>query len=133
MKERAKEISSARKKVSGKQADGEADLLAKISAMQDSDRRLAERLHALVKAAAPSLQPQTWYGMPAYAHDGKVLCFFQDSRKFKTRYATLGFSDRAQLDEGEMWPTAYALQRLDATEEKKIRGLLERALGGRSS
>jgi uncharacterized protein YdhG (YjbR/CyaY superfamily) len=125
MKERAKEIRSTRRKP----ADGEQEVLAKIAAMQDPDRAIGGQLHALIQSVAPSLQAQTWYGMPAYAEDGNVVCFFQDSGKFKTRYATLGFSDKAQLDDGAMWPTAYAIQRISAVEEKKIRSLLERAIG----
>lgn len=110
-------------------ADPEAEALAKIAEMQPSDRIMAEKIHALVKSAMPALTPKTWYGMPAYAKDGKVVCFFQSSQKFKTRYATLGFSDQAQLDEGNMWPNAYALTRLTAAEETKIRTLIKRAAG----
>jgi uncharacterized protein YdhG (YjbR/CyaY superfamily) len=121
MKERAKEA----KKGSG---DGEADVLAKIAAMGDSDRALAERVHALVKDTAPELVPRTWYGMPAYAKDGKVVCYFQDAGKFKARYATLGFSDKANLDDGEMWPVVFALKQLTAKEEGKIVKLVKRAV-----
>lgn len=110
-------------------ADPEAEALAKIAEMQPSDRIMAQKIHALVKSAMPALTPKTWYGMPAYAKDGKVVCFFQSSQKFKTRYATLGFSDQAQLDEGNMWPNAYALTRLTAAEETKIRTLIKRAAG----
>lgn len=110
-------------------ADPEAEALAKIAEMQPSDRIMAEKIHALVKSAMPALTPKTWYGMPAYAKDGKVVCFFQSSQKFKTRYATLGFSDQAQLDEGNMWPNAYALTSLTAAEETKIRTLIKRAAG----
>lgn len=110
-------------------ADPEAEALAKIAEMQPSDRIMAEKIHALVKSAMPALTPKTWYGMPAYAKDVKVVCFFQSSQKFKTRYATLGFSDQAQLDEGNMWPNAYALTRLTAAEETKIRTLIKRAAG----
>ncbi len=108
--------------------DGERDLLAKIAAMPPSDRVLAERLHAIVRAEAPSLAPRTWYGMPAYAKDGQVLCYFQSAQKFKTRYATLGFSDEASLDDGRMWPTVYALTGLTGAEEARIVALLKRAL-----
>ena len=110
-------------------ADPEAEALAKIAEMQPSDRIMAEKIHALVKSAMPALTPKTWYGMPDDAKDGKVVCFFQSSQKFKTRYATLGFSDQAQLDEGNMWPNAYALTRLTAAEETKIRTLITRAAG----
>ena len=110
-------------------ADGEADVLAKIAEMADADRAIAERLHALVKATAPTLSPKTWYGMPAYALDGKIVCFFQPSQKFKTRYCTLGFNDAAKLDDGNMWPTAYALTKWTAADEKKIGALVKRAMG----
>lgn len=125
IKDRAKEVRSAAKKSS----DGTQEVLAKIAAMQGSDREIAEQLHALIQTAAPSLRPQTWYGMPAYAKDGKVICFFQDARKFKTRYATLGFSDKARLDDGAMWPTGFAILTLGAAEKERIRSLLRRALG----
>jgi len=119
MKERAKELKAESRR--GKQrADGEADLLAKVAEMQESDRVMAERLHELVKASAPDLWPKTWYGMPAYAKDGKVLCFFQSAEKFGARYATLGFSDEANLDDGAMWPTSFALKKLTAKEEATI-------------
>jgi uncharacterized protein YdhG (YjbR/CyaY superfamily) len=129
MRERAQEVKAAARRGSraGK-ADGESDVLAKIAEMPESDRAMAERLHAIVKASAPALSPRTWYGMPAYAKDGKVVCFFQSGAKFKTRYATLGFSDNANLDEGAMWPTAFALKRLTAAEEKKIRALVKKAV-----
>jgi uncharacterized protein YdhG (YjbR/CyaY superfamily) len=104
-------------------------VLAKIAEMPKSDRVMAERLHALIKASAPALSPRTWYGMPAYAKDGKVVCFFQSGHKFKTRYATLGFSDKANLDKGAMWPTAFALKELTAAEEAKIRTLVKKAAG----
>jgi uncharacterized protein YdhG (YjbR/CyaY superfamily) len=123
MKERAKEVRANKNK-----ADGESDVLEKIAEMKEPDRALAKRLHALVKATAPDLSPRTWYGMPAYAKDGKVLCFFQSAQKFKTRYATLGFSDKANLDEGAMWPIAFALKELTATEEAKVAALLEQAV-----
>ena len=129
MKERAQELkAAARRGPRAGKADGEQDVLAKIAEMPEADRAMAERLHALIKAAAPSLSPRTWYGMPAYAKDGHVLCFFQSAQKFKTRYATLGFSDKASLDEGAMWPTAFALAELTAAEEARIGALLERAL-----
>ena len=111
-------------------ADSEAEVVAKIAALAPADRVMAERLHAIIKANAPSLSAKLWYGMPAYAKDGKVVCFFQDARKFKTRYATLGFSDKAKLDEGNMWPTGFALKELTATEERRIVALLTKALGG---
>ena len=107
--------------------DGESAVLAKIAEMPESDRAMAERFHAIVKASAPSLTPRTWYGMPAYAKDGKVVCFFQSAAKFKARYATLGFSDKANLDAGNMWPTSFALKELTSAEEKKIAGLVKKA------
>ena len=110
-------------------ADGEADVLAKIAALPPPDRALGERLHAIIRHNAPALAPKTWYGMPAYARDGSVVCFFQSAQKFKTRYATLGFSDKARLDEGQMWPTAFALKELSAAEEASIVALLRKALG----
>ncbi len=122
MKERARELAS------GDKSDGESEVRATIAAMPDRDRVLAERLHALVKARAPALSPKTWYGMPAYAKDGNIVCFFQSSHRFKTRYATLGFSDKAHLDEGAMWPTTFALAELTPAEEARIASLLERAL-----
>jgi uncharacterized protein YdhG (YjbR/CyaY superfamily) len=127
MRERAQELKSASRR-SGK-ADGEADVLAKIAEMPESDRVIAERLHAIVRANAPHLSPRTWYGMPAYAKDGKVVCFFQSAHKFKTRYATFGFSDKANLDDGAMWPTAFALKDLTGAEETRIGALLESAVG----
>ena len=123
MRERARELKAAAAK-----ADGESDVLAKIAEMPKSDRVMAERLHAIVKASAPELSPRTWYGMPAYAKDGKVVCFFQSSAKFKSRYATFGFSDEANLDKGEMWPTSFALKGLTAAEEKRIRTLVRKAV-----
>ena len=123
MRERAKELKAA----AGK-ADGESDVLAKIAEMPEPDRAIAERIHALVKASAPVLSPRTWYGMPAYAKDGKVVCFFQSAQKFKTRYATFGFSDKANLDKGAMWPTSFALKELTAAEEAKIGALVKRAV-----
>jgi uncharacterized protein YdhG (YjbR/CyaY superfamily) len=129
MKERAKELKAESRRGSraGK-ADGEKDVLAKIAEMPEPDRTMAERVHAVVKAAAPDLAPRTWYGMPAYALDGKVVCFFQSAQKFKTRYATFGFSERANLDEGAMWPTAFALTKLTAVEEERIAELVKRAV-----
>jgi uncharacterized protein YdhG (YjbR/CyaY superfamily) len=110
------------------QADGESDVLAKIAEMPEPDRTMATWLHAIVKASAPALTPRTWYGMPAYAKDGKVVCFFQSAAKFKTRYATLGFSDAANLDEGALWPTAFALKELTPTEEARITALVKKAV-----
>ncbi|MFC9329120.1 iron chaperone [Kitasatospora sp. NPDC057015] len=130
MKERAKELkAAARRSPRTAKADGEQDVLAKIAEMADADRALAERLHAIVGAAAPSLTPKLWYGMPAYAKDGKVLCFFQSAGKFKARYATLGFNDVASLDDGAMWPTAFALTELTADVEARITELVTRAAG----
>jgi uncharacterized protein YdhG (YjbR/CyaY superfamily) len=128
MRERARELRAAARRGSraGK-ADGEGDVLAKIAEMPARDRAMAERLHAIVKASAPALSPRTWYGMPAYARDGKVVCFFQSAHKFKTRYATFGFSDKANLDKGAMWPTSFALKELTAAEEKKIGALVKKA------
>jgi uncharacterized protein YdhG (YjbR/CyaY superfamily) len=124
MRERAREL-----KAEAQRADGESDVLAKIAEMQEPDRAMAERLHEIVKASAPALSPKTWYGMPAYANkDGKVVCFFQSAQKFNARYATLGFSDKANLDEGAMWPTSFALKELTATEEAKIGALVKRAV-----
>ena len=114
----------------GGKGEGESVVLAKIAAMTESDRRLAERVHAIIKAAAPQLSPKTWYGMPAYANAaGQVVCFFQNAQKFKTRYATLGFSDKAKLDDGTMWPTVFALKSLTPADEKRIVALLKKALG----
>ena len=111
-----------------KSPGGEKEVLAKIAEMPKADRAMAERLHAVIKDSAPDLSPRTWYGMPAYAKDGKVVCFFQSADKFKSRYATLGFSDKANLDKGDMWPTSFALKQLTATEEKKIRALVKKAV-----
>jgi hypothetical protein len=127
MKERSQELKAGARSNKEK-ADGESDVLAKIDAMREPDRAMAERLHAIIKASAPALSPRTWYGMPAYAKDGKVVCFFQSSQKFKTRYATFGFSDKANLDEGVMWPTAFALKELTATEEARISALVKKAV-----
>ena len=123
MKERAREL-----KAEAARADGEADLLAKIAEMPEPDRVMAKRLHAIVMAAAPDLSPKTWYGMPAYARDGKVVCFSQSAAKFDSRYATFGFSDTAKLDDGAMWPTSYALKKLTAADEKKIGALVKKAV-----
>jgi hypothetical protein len=123
MRERAREVKAA----AGK-ADGESDLLAKIAEMPAPDRAMAERLHAIIMASAPGLSPRTWYGQPAYAKDGDVVCFFQSAQKFKTRYATLGFSDKANLDEGVMWPVAYALRELSAADETRIAELVKKAV-----
>jgi hypothetical protein len=129
MKERAQELkAAARRGPRAGKADGEHDVLAKIAEMPEPDRAMAERLHALIKASAPALSPRTWYGMPAYAMDGKVVCFFQSAQKFKTRYATFGFSDTANLDEGAMWPTAFALKKLTAAEEARISALVKKAV-----
>lgn len=125
MKERAKEVKAARG--SRTKADPEADLLAKIAEMAPQDRDMAERIHAIVKANAPTLKPRTWYGMPAYSKGNDVVCFFQPAAKFKSRYATLGFNDGAKLDDGNMWPTAFALVELTAAEEKRIAELVKRA------
>jgi uncharacterized protein YdhG (YjbR/CyaY superfamily) len=124
MKERAQEL-----KAEASRADGERALLAKIAEMDGPDRAMAERLHAIISAGAPELAPKTWYGMPAYARDGKVVCFFQSAEKFKARYATLGFSDEAKLDDGAMWPTSFALTELTAAAEAKIEALVKRAVG----
>src|SRR5258708_9245675 len=123
MKERVKELKAAADK-----ADGESDVLAKIAEMAKPDRAMAERLHAIIKASAPALSPRTWYGMPAYAQDGNVICFFQPAEKFKTRYSTLGFSDKAHLDEGNMWPNAFALTQLTAADEARIGALVQKAV-----
>jgi uncharacterized protein YdhG (YjbR/CyaY superfamily) len=128
MKERAQELkTAARRSPRAGKADGESDVLAKIAEMPEPDRSMAERLHALIKASAPALSPRTWYGMPAYAKDGKVVCFFQSAHKFKSRYATFGFSDKANLDEGAMWPTSFALKELTAAEEARIGALVKKA------
>jgi uncharacterized protein YdhG (YjbR/CyaY superfamily) len=130
-KERIEELKAeARRGARAKKGDanGEREVLSKIAAMPEPDRAMAARLHAIVKASAPVLSPKTWYGMPAYAKDGSVVCFFQSGQKFKTRYATFGFSDKANLDDGAMWPTAFALTRLTATDEAKIGALVRRAV-----
>ena len=129
MKERARELKAASHRgPRADQADGERDVLAKIAEMPESDRAMAERLHATIKASAPALSPRTWYGMPAYARDGNVICFFQSAHKFKARYATFGFSDKANLDEGAMWPTSFALTELTATDEARIGALVKKAV-----
>jgi uncharacterized protein YdhG (YjbR/CyaY superfamily) len=127
MRERARELRAAARRGADK-ADGESDVLAKIAELQGNDRTMAERLHALVAASAPDLTPRTWYGMPAYAKDGAVLCFFKSAQKFKTRYATLGFSDKAKLDDGDMWPTDFALTKWTADVEAKVGALVKRAV-----
>ncbi|WP_327007755.1 DUF1801 domain-containing protein [Dactylosporangium sp. NBC_01737] len=126
MKERAKELKSATRR--GAKADTEPEVLAKIAEMSDADRAIAERLHAIVKANAPVLTPKLWYGMPAYARDGKVVCFFQSAAKFKTRYATLGFSDEANLDDGTMWAAYFALTELTPADEDRIGALVKQAV-----
>jgi len=123
MRERAKEVKAA-----ANREEAERDVLAKIAEMPEPDRDMAERLHALVKESAPELEARTWYGMPAYSKDGKVVCFFQSASKFKARYATLGFNDRASLDEGAMWPTSFALTKLSPADEKKIAALVKKAV-----
>ena len=129
MKERAAELKAeARRGSRGNKADGEGDLLAKVAEMPKADRDIAARIHAIVKETAPELAPKTWYGMPAYAKDGKVVCFFQSADKFKARYATFGFNDTANLDDGAMWPTSFALKALTATEEATIRDLVKKAV-----
>jgi uncharacterized protein YdhG (YjbR/CyaY superfamily) len=123
MRARAREAKAA-----AQNADGESDVLAAIASMSEADRAMAERVHAIIKASAPTLTSRTWYGMPAYAKDGNVVCFFQSAQKFKTRYATLGFSDKANLDEDDMWPNAYALQKLTAANEARIAELVKKAV-----
>jgi len=123
MKDRVEE-----QKVASRKADGESEVLAKIAEMREPDRAMARRLHAIIKTSAPALSPRTWYGMPAYAKDGKVLCFFQSAQKFKTRYATFGFNDAAKLDEGAMWPVAFALTKLTADDEARIGALVKKAV-----
>jgi len=126
MRERARELKAAAR--TGKAEDEESAVLEKIAAMTEPDRAMAKRVHAIVKGSAPELAPKLWYGMPAYAKDGAVVCFFQDARKFKTRYATLGFSDKAMLDDGNMWPNSFALKELTAAEETRIAALVRKAL-----
>jgi len=129
MKERARELKAeARRGSRAGEAGGESEVLAKIAEMPEPDRAMAKRLHAIIKASAPALSPKTWYGMPAYAKDGKVVCYFQSAQKFKSRYATFGFSDEAKLDEGAMWPTSFALKELTAAEEARIGALVKKAV-----
>jgi uncharacterized protein YdhG (YjbR/CyaY superfamily) len=130
MKERVQELKAAARGGPHAQhsADGESEVLAKIADMPEPDRAMAERLHAIIRASAPALSPKTWYGMPAYAKDGNVVCFFQSAQKFKTRYATVGFSDKANLDEGAMWPTSFALKELTSAEEARIGALVKKAM-----
>ena len=129
MKERAQELKTeARRGRRAGKANGESDVLAKIAEMPEPDRVMAEQLHAIIKASAPALSPRTWYGMPAYAKDGKVVCYFQSAHKFTSRYATFGFNDTANLDKGAMWPTSFALKELTAAEEAKIGALVKRAV-----
>jgi uncharacterized protein YdhG (YjbR/CyaY superfamily) len=127
MKERAREL-KAEARANKSRADGESDVLAKIAEMPEPDRAMAKRLHAIIKASAPALSPRTWYGMPAYAKDGKVVCFFQSAHRFKSRYATFGFNDAANLDEGAMWPTSFALKELTAADEARIGALVKKAV-----
>jgi uncharacterized protein YdhG (YjbR/CyaY superfamily) len=122
-----KETVEERRRARSGEADGESDVLAKIAEMPEPDRIMAKRLHAIIKASAPTLSPKTWYGMPAYAKDGKIVCFFQSAQKFKSRYATFGFDVAANLDEGDIWPTSFALKRLTADVEKRIDTLVRRA------
>jgi uncharacterized protein YdhG (YjbR/CyaY superfamily) len=128
MKEHARELKAAKRRGGAGKADGEADVLAKIAEMPAADRAMAERIHSVIKAAAPTLSPKTWYGMPAYARDGKVVCFFQAAAKFNARYATFGFNDTAKLDEGSMWPTSWALTKLTAADEARIGALVKKAV-----
>jgi uncharacterized protein YdhG (YjbR/CyaY superfamily) len=129
MREHVRELkAAARRGPRGDEAEAEREALAKIAEMPEPDRTMAERVHAIIKAAAPGLSPRTWYGMPAYAKDGNVICFFQSAQKFKSRYATFGFSDKANLDEGVMWPTAFALKELTAAEEARIGALVKKAV-----
>jgi len=129
MKERAKELKAeTRRRSSGKKLDGEQDLLAKIAEMPDSDRDMAQRIHTAIKASVPELESRTWYGMPAYAKDGKVVCFFQSAAKFKARYATFGFSEEAKLDDGDLWPTSFGLAKLTPAVEKKLIELVKKAV-----
>jgi uncharacterized protein YdhG (YjbR/CyaY superfamily) len=127
MKERAREL-KAEERVNRSRAEGERDVLAKIAEMPGPDRAIAKRIHAIVKESAPDLSPKTWYGMPAYARDGKVVCFFQSAQKFDSRYATFGFSDEAKIDEGAMWPTSFALKKLTAADEARIGALVKKAV-----
>jgi uncharacterized protein YdhG (YjbR/CyaY superfamily) len=128
MKDRAKELKTAARRGSRARADGESEVLAKIAELPEPDRTMGERIHSIIKASAPVLSPKLWYGMPAYAKDGKVLCFFQSAQKFNARYATFGFNDVANLDDGAMWPTAFALTELTAADEARIAELVKRAV-----
>lgn len=128
MKERAREL-KVEKRRGAKNVDGQQDLLSKIADLPEPDRAMAERVHAVIKAGVPELEPRTWYGMPAYAKDGKIVCFFQSAAKFKARYATFGFSEEAQLDDGDMWPTSFGLARLTPAVEKKLVELVKKAVG----
>jgi uncharacterized protein YdhG (YjbR/CyaY superfamily) len=128
MKERTQELKAARRRSRSSKADGESDVLAKIAEMPERDRVMAERLHAVIKASAPDLSPRTWYGMPAYAKDGKVVCYFTAASKFKERYATFGFNAPANLDEGNMWPTSFALKALTGAEEARVAALVKQAV-----
>jgi len=128
MKDRVQEQKVSARRGPREEADGESEVLAKIAELPEADRTLGERLHAVIKASAPALSPRLWYGMPAYAKDGKIVCHFQSAQKFKTRYATLGFSDQAHLDEGAMWPVAYALTKLTAADEARIGALVKKAV-----
>ena len=128
MRERAKEV-KAEARANKNRAEGESDVLAKIAEMPEPERAMAKRLHEIIKASAPALMPKLWYGMPAYTKDGKIVCFFQCAQKFNTRYATLGFNDTANLDEGAMWPTSFALKELNAAEEARIVALVKKAVG----
>ena len=127
MQERSRELKAARRK--GADADGEADLLSKVAEMPQADRVIAERIHAIVREVAPILKPRTWYGMPAWALDGKVVCFFKSADKFKSRYATLGFEEQARIDEGTMWPTSFGITKLTPADERRIAELVKRAVG----
>jgi uncharacterized protein YdhG (YjbR/CyaY superfamily) len=129
MRERAQELkAAARRRGRAGKAEDESDVLARIAAMPAPDRSMAERIHSIIKAAAPELAPKLWYGMPAYARDDKIVCFFQDAQKFKARYSTLGFTDKAKLDDGEMWPTGFALKELSAGDEARIAALVKKAV-----
>ena len=128
VRERARELKASARRARSAEADGEGDVLAKIAEMTGADRTMAERIHALIKATAPDLTPRTWYGMPAYAKDGDVICFFQPAQKFKYRFATLGFSDKAKLDDGTMWPIYFALTEWTAADEARIKALVQRAV-----
>ncbi|HUQ18196.1 MAG TPA: DUF1801 domain-containing protein [Gemmatimonadaceae bacterium] len=128
MKERARELKAEARRTRGEKGDGEADVMAKIAEMSEPDRTMATRIHELVRAIAPDLAPRTWYGMPAYAKEGKVVCFFQSAQKFKARYSTFGFTDTAKLDDSDMWPTSFALKRLTAEQQARITALVKKAV-----